>query len=1520
MVIYNKNGTPILNIKVDDSSYRYEEIMGSCMVYLEFALTQHVEIEPGSYVIFEGKQYVLYTREGVSIKHGRNFEYKITFEGPQTRFKKYVFYNYIDGRVKFDMIGEPIDFLTHIVANLNQREPNTWNLGSYITDVPQQLISFNHNKMEDALNMVCQAFDTEWEVVTHSGGGYAINLKKVEYNQGSPLALSYGKNQGFKPGVGRLNYGEYGQVEKVFMEGSDRNVAVSNYGNSTLHFPKDFAFSIDEDGKFSYTIDGSTHTQSGFNSASALEFVTDEYGASVRLADSPASCNEVSLDLTSIYPSRTGTVTDVYYLYKNKYMTYAELTEEFPDLTDDDWLNIQVDIVDSTIADETVGDGTLVYKPFANDDPLVVIFQSGQLRGREFNATFVKEALTKTIPGEGSAEDEVVVLRPANRFELVRASADGYDMPNATFRPNAASGSDTYIVTNCEMPDQYICDFEHFEGAELDALREACKFIRENKDPQFSFKGEVDNLYVVRNWGAVGDKLKLGGYISFQHDDIQPEAISARITAIKTYVNSPYSPQITLSNEMVKGGMSSTIAKLSGQEAHIEEAARGARRFSKRSFRDAKETIDMLQGALDYFSGGINPITVETMSLLVGDESLQFKFFEDRTCAVALVNPPIAYDPDTHTVVGAQCAIQHMTLGLKDIKPSTARTVDEYLRWSMIEYESAPITGIDEQGNDLSATAYYVYAKVDAQNSVEDGVNHITGTFEISPTKKGMRDEYIENPTSGQNSYYYLLVGILNSEYDGDRSFAPMYGFTEVLPGQITTDVIRSASGTSYFDLANNQFKLGDRLQFVNGQLTLKGTIVQSAAGEATAELGVWRGQWTSGTDYAKGDEVWWQASDGTIGTYRYINESQSTASSSNNPSHTNYWTPTSKGAVGKTGSFKSTAFIRTNDELTASDTPSGGTFSSPIPTSTHTDTATSTVLSWSDGIPAGDAMLWASTCVFNSDGTSGGWTQPRQMTDTETYDVEFAFMQANDEDPDAPSDNPNNRHDTSNPYGYTGQVWFDPELDKYSASGVLRDFKPAYWRAERECVNGAYGDWTIMRVKGEKGEEGNGIASMEDAWQSSANGDTPPTGTWVTQHDVDEGVTKPQPSAGMFLWTRTTIKYTDTSKPDKVLYSAVYCAQNGAAGPALLGRGEYDAGETYTGTSDRRDVVYFPSTKMWYMANETAGNFSNQPPATRVGVYGDWTTNTDYWSNFMSNFSNVATGLLFTERAFIENAIIRMLETSNSGKRVVINDDVMRMFDANDNVRLQISGDDLQAAGTSTNFTLPDYGFFSENISYPADEINDGSYIDRATGSEDNSVVVNGVGPSITIPSRTLSYSVGAALTKGSLSYGIHVYLVIDGEAERIKSTYGNLTTSNTSVSSTLSVPARVLSLANGTHSIGYRVDMEFSGTTTAVSNHRLIYSASFASSASGSISYSTQLTEIGANGFRVALGSNHMFQCVISGSETTFSMESDDVGIKVSSTGGGTGTMMMRFGGVWYYAYKDSSNNLKLSTTAPS
>lgn len=225
----------------------------------------------------------------------------------------------------------------------------------------------------------------------------------------------------------------------------------------------------------------------------------------------------------------------------------------------------------------------------------------------------------------------------------------------------------------------------------------------------------------------------------------------------------------------------------------------------------------------------------------------------------------------------------HLTLGITSLKSS--HDFSEYKSWTVSEYTSSVL--------DDSSKRYYFYIK--ASKSAE------TAEFILSETAIGMYSS---------KDYYYFLVGILNSEYEGERSFASLYGFTEILPGRITTDRVVSSSGDSYFDMVANALKLGDALDFNSqgdGKLRLRGTLVQSEAG-TESYIGCYRGVYNSAYTYYNGDEVSYTYN-GVTSTYRYIND---TATSGHAPTETIYWQVIAAGVKGEDGtsiSVKGTAY-----------------------------------------------------------------------------------------------------------------------------------------------------------------------------------------------------------------------------------------------------------------------------------------------------------------------------------------------------------------------------------------------------------------------------------------------------------------------------------------------------------------------------------------------------------------------------------------------------------------------------------
>ena len=339
---------------------------------------------------------------------------------------------------------------------------------------------------------------------------------------------------------------------------------------------------------------------------------------------------------------------------------------------------------------------------------------------------------------------------------------------------------------------------------------------------------------------------------------------------------------IELSNTTVSGSVSSTLNDLKSEEVIVDDLHRDAIQFTKRRFRDAKETISMLEEALlDNFTNSINPIAVQTMSMLVGDESLQFRFVNSKTNPVPVTHR-IVYDNETKQLTAAAGIIQHMTLGINTV--SASHKVSEYKFWDMTAYTSAVL--------DDGKKKYYLYAKVSKTAQ--------TGVFTLSENAIKLE---------GVSGFYHLLVGVLNSEYNEERSFVTLYGFTEILPGRITTDKIVSTDGNTYFDLLKGiisgqiKFKSGssglyelDEWEAVNGLIT-QAQNTANAAVESAKNANTAVGNLNDYVDGAFADGIITEAEAKAIEKYiNTVNNTKAAVEAAYNKLYTNaYLTGTAK-------------------------------------------------------------------------------------------------------------------------------------------------------------------------------------------------------------------------------------------------------------------------------------------------------------------------------------------------------------------------------------------------------------------------------------------------------------------------------------------------------------------------------------------------------------------------------------------------------------------------------------------------
>lgn len=874
-------------------------------------------------------------------------------------------------------------------------------------------------------------------------------------------------------------------------------------------------------------------------------YVSDAEGLYIKRADTTLTdVQEDSLDCSHISPKRVGSVSNVVVSDKEKNF---------------------YDFIDSSIPDDLNFEDYVI-----EGNNMTVIFQSGMLAG-------------------SNKEFEVKYVHKERKFLITPQEIDGQIMPNDIYKPNLG---DKYAVFGIQLPDAYICNNSTKEGASWDMFKEAAKYLYENEDPKFTFKGELDSIYSKKRWLSIGGKIKLGGYILFKDPQFIPEGIKIRITSIKEYIHRPYSPIIELSNTTTGVTVSSELNKIESNEVKTDNQYKNSIQFTKRRFRDAKETISMLNDALLHFSGSISPISVQTMSLLVGDESLQFRFVNNKTNPTQ-VEYLVTYDSKKKVLSAPGGILQHMTIGIDTL--SSGHKASEYKFWDIEKYTSPTLT---------ETVGYYLYVKANK--------NGTTGSYVLS--KNAIKLEGVEG-------YYHFLVGILNSEFEEDRSFVELFGFTEILPGRITTDRIVSSDGLNFMDFVNNAFRVGNSDSYFDWntkgdkKLRLKGTIVQSESGDESP-IGCFRGVYDNSYTYYWGDEVIYD--DGTgYSMYRFVSKNPVKGISPNN---SNYWIIVAQRGVG----------ISNTDVLYA--ISSSNTIA---PTSGWQTTAPA----WKDGY-----YIWSKTKVVYTDG-----------------DIVYTDAAC-----------------ITGGKGETGNG-ISSIIEQYYLSSSATSLLNGSWSNSRPTWKNGWYIWTrsvinytngnsitteAICVTGEKGETGDdGINGDYFEYRYAVNGSrsTPPSLSKTSRNPSGWSTTVPTVGNLQYLWFtvakingETNSLIQNWSTPARQTPYDGVDGRNGDTGPTMVYRGVYGSSKVYYGTSKRVDAVKYNGH--YYVARVDAGNgFQNHVP-----------TDTAYWNDFGAEFESIATNLLLAEGANIGDWFMsggKIVSTLLDGNKIILDASMARIL-----------------------------------------------------------------------------------------------------------------------------------------------------------------------------------------------------------------------------------------------------------------
>jgi hypothetical protein len=486
---------------------------------------------------------------------------------------------------------------------------------------------------------------------------------------------------------------------------------------------------------------------------------------------------------------------------------------------------------------------------------------------------------------------------------------------------------DEYVLIDIYLPDSYVTTAE----TALQAAAEA--YLAENCQPRVNYALTFDEIHLERYAEGAGELFAPGDFIHVLDADIGVDKL-IRVRALIRDLMADYRYAIELSDIQQPSIIQRLVAETIDNTKVIAMNKLNDPARARRNWRATQELLDMVFDPDGYFDGTrIKPESIETMMLSVGTRSQQLTLS-------AIIEPNYTGDPEKVNVTGG--ALAHYAIE------------DDIRLWT--------ITGGDLT---LSSTAsMYIYARCEKIGSA--------GTITFS-TEQITVDE--------DPSYYYFLLGVLHAASDGVRWISLTYGATAINGRYIRTGRIISQDGLNYFDLDQNEFKVGDASSSLDwnvtaaGQLTLKGALVQSGAG-TTAPLPCFRGAYNASYTYYRGDT----ATNGGS-TWQYINV---TPAAGQTPAEGAYWTiAAAAGADGEDG-LPGTPGA---DGTDGTDGTNGNYIEYQYAKNGSTSTPPSIVpgdlnpAGWSVTPPATGAgeYLWMTKGTKNYDGTTliSNWTTP---------------------------------------------------------------------------------------------------------------------------------------------------------------------------------------------------------------------------------------------------------------------------------------------------------------------------------------------------------------------------------------------------------------------------------------------------------------------------------------------------------------------------------------------------------------
>ena len=466
---------------LEKDSYLTEKLNDTDRLTCSLIANNCINLPIGARTTYQGADYFLLSEPQVTLINTQDYKIEADLESVGGLLKRAVLANPIDGRIVFDYTAPPAEHLKMIVDSANKREiiqDIKWTAGD--ANVPTNDIHVKYDSLTifQAIAALAGKLETEFRITDTT-----IAIGRLKDAKTAPVELSYGKDNGLLSGIERRQYNEEQAPTRLYVQGSERNM---KGGRLTL---RKNTFYKNKNGLLFEGIPSVKDPNDWF--------VTDKDGKSVRiyndLQDIMQRKRTLYTDGTyqndTIYPSRIGTISEVIKSGNNFYFTDTANTIDYSACT------------------------------IPGQQPSI-IFQSGNLAGREFDAVY--------LPG-------------SKRFGIVTKEEDNTTLPNDTLCPQKG---DKYIVLNINLPQEYI------DSAADRLTRDAILHLIKLQEQRYSYKAQLDPVYVYAFADEVATKLKVGRFVKISDPQIAIGDPYVQIASKRTFFDYRIPQEILLSNEV----------------------------------------------------------------------------------------------------------------------------------------------------------------------------------------------------------------------------------------------------------------------------------------------------------------------------------------------------------------------------------------------------------------------------------------------------------------------------------------------------------------------------------------------------------------------------------------------------------------------------------------------------------------------------------------------------------------------------------------------------------------------------------------------------------------------------------------------------------------------------------------------------------------------------------------------------------------------------------------------------------